>query len=329
MLFDQQIDLGQVCKKDRPRYTAYIALQSAKSGPLNDQRNHILSMWQRFEPYAGRDFVQKFPQETSERYWEMLVGTTLLDAGMNLCPCWKGGTKKWGGLDFKVDLAEGGVLWVECTTFSMGHPEKADAKALNPDSYPPPHFIEEITRRDCERSEIESITYIPGGALENIQLRIATVFENKISHAQKKRVCGSDPVIVAIGNADVPPTIVDDHLGHFLKVSELFLPIRDTGVVDLDSGTVLVEHSELQKGDSPVKKPFVMDNAELVSGVIFSTRSLPNRGVPWDDGLYWIENPWAENTIDLTDTLTALDRIRAERNEEEGIILSCDPSVKA
>src|SRR5579863_8950476 len=44
-------------------------------------RDYCDRLWQRFEPYADAGFVGDFPVHLHQRFWEMYVAVTMLDAG--------------------------------------------------------------------------------------------------------------------------------------------------------------------------------------------------------------------------------------------------------
>lgn len=48
---------------------------------LAEDRAHLEAMWERFEPYADRNFRRAIQDNFVSRYWEMFIGCSLLDAG--------------------------------------------------------------------------------------------------------------------------------------------------------------------------------------------------------------------------------------------------------
>lgn len=99
---------------------AYMNLQSAKGGHAEELRLHCEELWHRFYPFADRNFVEMFAVDIDERYWEMYLGCTLLELGLDLQK-----KRSIAGPDLFV-IHNGQKIWIEATAPSQGQDNHAD-----------------------------------------------------------------------------------------------------------------------------------------------------------------------------------------------------------
>ena len=251
----------------------YKQIRNSNEPFFVDRRIRISAMWKRFEKFADKEFVSRFPYDLSQRYWEMLIGCTLLDCGLLLCEDWAR-RKDGEGLDFKIDGVGGQVLWVEATTCGQGDSSNPNAvRGLNGRS-----------------------SYLGGEQMRQIKLRVANAFSAKIEHIRRavknRKASSSDFFIIAIGGGTVDQIIWHNELSNYDSIISLFLPINETRLINLTSGPIFELEQKMKKiGTSKsVDKPFQMPGSELISGVLFSTGSIMSKSYKWDDEIVFIEN---------------------------------------
>jgi hypothetical protein len=255
------------------------------------RRRHVERLWQRFEPYAERGFIEAFPFHIGERYWEMFVGCSLLDSGLEPCRKWasRGNNK---GLDFKLCLPDGQTLWVEAVACGPGDPLLATD---------PANVVPRIDQYPGGLSKDDDGGYVGGQHLTQLSLRVATAFKSKLKQAGKQ-ASKNDLVVVAIGGGGIDSIIWHDNLPDGLAVASLFCPFRNTNCIDLSKGFVLERAPFIPKVGAckPPSKPFEQEGADLNSGVLFSARSIVSASYQWEDELIWISNYGAARRLELT-----------------------------
>lgn len=138
--------------------------------------------WRRFRPLADEQFPARFPIEFHQRWFEMYVGVTLLDMGLDV-------TAPKPGPDFLVQR-DGVRVWIEAVVPDGGHPMHPDAVSEPPLVLPgaPP-----IAR------------FVPKNAMA---LRIAQAVTRKIGvfdrYRADRRVNRDDACVIAVSVRGVP-----------------------------------------------------------------------------------------------------------------------------
>ena len=64
----------------------YVNIRAGASTGERHMRAALQAMWGIFEPYADPDFRNAFARDPEARFWEMILGYSLLDAGKTLAP---------------------------------------------------------------------------------------------------------------------------------------------------------------------------------------------------------------------------------------------------
>lgn len=77
-------------------------------------RNYCMLLWEKFSPFADRSFSYEFAQNLHQRFWEMYLGSRLLDLGYELQP--RASDK---GPDFHL-IIDNRNVWIEATAPSEG-----------------------------------------------------------------------------------------------------------------------------------------------------------------------------------------------------------------
>lgn len=254
--------------------------------PRNDNaaqcRSYVESLWDRFRGHADGNFVQDFAAHTHQRFWEMYVGVTLLDAGHVI-------HAPKPGPDFGITLA-GRQIWIEAVAATPGASGK-------PDSIPPLDLQAGMARAE----------YVPQ---DKIVLRCTSAISAKFpmqyrQHVQKGIVSPEDCYIVAVNHAETyhyaevgePPYIFRAVLGlgsHFATID------RNTGEL---TGQGVQYRGSLPKatGASVETRLFLSSNSAPISAVIGSVTSI---GTPVHLGQHemgqdfrLVHNPFATNAL--------------------------------
>jgi hypothetical protein len=97
----------------------YRNLRDPPSGNAAMCREYCEHLWSRFYPYADDGFVEDFAVHLHQRFWEMYVGATLLDAGHQI-------TAPKPGPDFRLQLADR-TVWIEAVAATPGKPGQPDS----------------------------------------------------------------------------------------------------------------------------------------------------------------------------------------------------------
>jgi hypothetical protein len=157
----------------------YRNLHDPPSANARTCRDYCEYLWSRFYPYADEGFVQDFPTHLHQRFWEMYLGATLLDAGHSI-------VAPKPGPDFGLTLG-GQRIWIEGVTATPGDVGK-------PDSVP---------RFEPNESGISS-GYVPQ---DQITLRCTTAISAKFPeqyrrHLKRGIIGENDCYIVAVNHAE-------------------------------------------------------------------------------------------------------------------------------
>jgi hypothetical protein len=99
--------------------SGYRSLRDPPSENARVCRDYCGYLWGRFYPYADEGFVQDFPVHLHQRFWEMYLSVTLLDAGHSI-------VAPKPGPDFGLILA-GQRIWIEAVTATPGDAGKPDS----------------------------------------------------------------------------------------------------------------------------------------------------------------------------------------------------------
>ncbi len=192
---------------------AYKNLRQPPSANAAKCRAYIDSLWELFRPYADSHFPQDFAVHTHQRFWEMYVGVSLLDAGHAVI-------SPKPGPDFGVMLA-GRRIWIEAVAATPGEPGKPDS----------------VLQIEPQEGQITS-GYVPQ---DRIVLRCTSAISAKFPaqfqrHLERGIISPDDCYVIAVNHAEVyhfvdvgtPPYILRAVLGlgsHFVTIN------RDTGKV--------------------------------------------------------------------------------------------------
>lgn len=170
----------------------YRALFERRSEICSRARDLCDEHWQRFQQLADREFPARFPFEFQQRWFEMYLGVSLLDMGLDV-------SAPKPGPDLRVQR-NGLTVWFEAVVPHGGAPMHPDAV---PEPPVPPRGAQPIARR------------IP---THEIALRIAQAIRRKIErfdgYRAEGRVDAADACVIAISVRSIPDAWLDltDHL---------------------------------------------------------------------------------------------------------------------
>jgi hypothetical protein len=182
-------------------------------------REYCDYLWSRFFPYADQGFAEDFPVHLHQRFWEMYLGVTLLDAGHSI-------VAPKPGPDFGLTLG-GRRIWIEAVTATPG-------EIGRPDSVP---------RFEPNETGISS-GYVPQ---DQIILRCTTAISAKFpkqywQHVTKGIVGEHDCYVIAVNHAEAyywaevgtPPFMLRAVLGlgsMYVTIDRSTLEIANQGVL--------------------------------------------------------------------------------------------------
>jgi hypothetical protein len=189
---------------------AYRTLFEARSERAAQARKWSEDLWRDFYNLADPQFLERFPFEFHQRWFEMYVGASLRRAGLNV-------EAPKPGPDFCVVL-EGSRIFIEAIAPTGGNPLHADA-------------VPEPNNRDSDGTP--RAIQVPHA---KITLRIADAFRRKADVFDRYRRDGhvgkGDPCIVAINLHDIPHAWADAQEYWFRAlygVGDMFVTLDRTG----------------------------------------------------------------------------------------------------
>jgi hypothetical protein len=224
---------------------AYKNLRDPPSENAAKCRAYCDSLWDRFRPYADAHFPQDFAVHTHQRFWEMYLSATLLDAGhMIIAPK--------PGPDFGL-MQYGRRIWIEAVAATPGALGK-------PDSVP---------QLEPQEGKMTS-GYVPQ---DKIVLRCTSAIAAKFPTQYKKHlelglIHPDDCYVIAVNHAETyhfvdvgtPPYMLRAVLGlgsHFVTIDRTSGEIASQGVqyrgsISKATGTLVETRLFLSSQSAPV-----------------------------------------------------------------------------
>jgi hypothetical protein len=238
---------------------AYQNLCSARSRIEREIRQVLASMWSVYEPYADLDFRQGFARDPEARFWEMYVGTRLLEAGKTLLLT--ANRPRVGGQPDICVIDGARRIWIEAIVPDVGSP--------GPDQ----------VRRPVPLNEGGGVSLAPK---RQIQLRTTSALLTKTRVVEDYLGTGiiepNDVRLVAIGvgrfgiyASEEPPTI----LSAVFPIGEYFVSIDRETLQVVNQGFQSSFHIERQGGEVS-RTAFLSQRYASISGAIWSRISIGN-----------------------------------------------------
>jgi type I restriction enzyme S subunit len=243
---------------------AYRNLFSATKGRGREAREQCEELWRNFRDLSDKNFVDRFPFEFHQRWFEMYLGTTLRDANFDV-------SAPKPGPDFCVTV-DGRQLYIEAIAPEAGHPEHAD------------HVPEPIYK---EADGSPKVSQVPHTL---ITLRLAGAFHRKAGAYNRYRMKGYVPqdaiCIIAINLRDIPhawPDAQEFWIRALYGIGDRFVALDQDGSAAVEGR----QHRELLQGSdghSTEVASLLSGNHADISGVIGSSADAGNiRGPLGDD----------------------------------------------
>jgi len=244
---------------------------------FEDERRFIESLWERYEPYADRQFRTEITFNFHRRYWEMYLACSLMEYGLELTPR---ETEK--GPDLCLQLNKSRV-WIEAVAPSGGQ---------GPDA---------ITRRTLKPGKIEWFS-VPEAKI--ILRYLSSLREKQIKYTAYLKdgtISPTEPYIIAINGRRVPYSIVDDDVPVIVKA---VLPFGQYAVtLDFDKNEIVDQgytyRADVEKANKEkVSTQFFLDPEYAgISGILFSNSDLLNRPRKLGADFIYVHNPMASNRL--------------------------------
>lgn len=241
-------------------------------------RQSVSCMWKKFKPLAGPNFMSDFPRQPDQRYWEMYLGSYLLDQGLEV-------TSKSEGPDFRITRGDK-IIWVEAVTASLGQEGTPDrvpeiiplSEGGGVQAVPRDKMIIRY-RQSLDVKEKKYREYVNDGTVSTDDIKVIAVSRGELRRA------GSD--------GDRLPYIVS---AVFPAGQEFITFDRETG--NVVGGGRHFQPTIAKANGKPVETLFFTDPDHAdISAVIYSSSDIGN--IPRQHGadLIVIHNPLANNPL--------------------------------
>jgi hypothetical protein len=244
---------------------SYRNLFAATKGKAQNAREECEALWRKFHDLADNNFVDRFPYEFHQRWFEMYLGATLRDANLEV-------SAPKPGPDFCV-TSGGRLIYIEAIAPEAGDPLHAD------------HVPEPVYKDADGNVKMSQVPHTP------ITLRLAGAFHKKAGAYNKYRLKGTiakDAVcVIAINLRDIPHAWADDQ-EFWVRA---FYGVGDRYVAFDQDGSAVVEgrhHQELlhgadADGHATEVTSLLNINQADISGVIGSAAGAGNIRMPLGD----------------------------------------------
>ncbi|NJC44725.1 UNVERIFIED_ORG: hypothetical protein FHT06_001964 [Xanthomonas campestris] len=211
------------------------------------------AMWEKYAPYADRNFLSSLRIDFHARFWEMLLCTQLLVAGFEVVK------ESDAGPEFYVTV-NGRRMWIEAVSPKAG---------IGPDAVP-------------------SIEYGPDAAgtvpIDQIVLRITAALREKLLHYQRARASGrisqEDGYIICINPSQVPHAKFGAEPSYpsraLYGVGNLTLSIDPSTGKVMDQFNAYTPEIIKRSGSIVATSPFFGSEEKTCSAVIYSTMDFFN-----------------------------------------------------
>ena len=253
----------------------YINIRDADDGPEAEMHGLIQKLWEAYHPYADSDFCSGLAQDVDGRFWEMLLGYTLLDAGHSLLP--RSERPARGGQPDLCVIEGKKRIWIEAIAPTRGE--------TGP--YQVPELVAGV------------VTNVP---VQETRLRLTSAFWTKYTkytnYIAEGVVAPEDSLVIAISGSRFALQILDEPP---LPLTSLFPVGNEMVTLNRATGEVVGHGFQYQpaidrEGDAIPKTAFTQRDFEVISGVLWSRIGLGNlsRDVR---PLTMVHNPFATSPI--------------------------------
>ena len=163
---------------------AYTNVRAADHQPLIDAKAHCEELWADFKPLADRQFLDRFPFEFHQRWFEMYTAAALKRAGFEV-------HSADAGPDIQTSI-DGRRVWIECVCATCGEPGRPDSvpeRVVTKLGDPPvvtrvPHEKVVLRLRNSLREKADKYTtYLKNGVVKPDDLLVVALNVHAIPHA--------------------------------------------------------------------------------------------------------------------------------------------------
>lgn len=220
-------------------------------------RGYIDGLWQIYRQFADRDFVAEFPRRPEERFWEMYLGCSLLDMGLEL-------RKSDPGPDLLV-IKDDKRIWIEATAPTAGDQDSKDRV---------PEIVPISEGGTAQRVPVEQIIMRYTSAIEEKRRKFAR-------YAERNVVSGEDVCIIAVSGAHLAPRGgYGDTIPYIARAvypfGHAYVGFDSKSLAVVDQGYTLRESIQKHSGISIPTTAFVSREYERIAGVIFGPNGIGN-----------------------------------------------------
>lgn len=279
-LFDENLgsasnrrELSVLKQKYQQYDPVYVAVSTMTTRP--EFRELLENIWEQYEPYADTNFIKEFKKQFSQRSWELYLGSTLLNRGLDL--------EKHSniGPDLKIH-SELGDIWIEAISV-----EKGGGNDKVPD-------IENGVWTDVPEEKM--LLRLASGLTEKYR-KYETYVKNKV-------ISPNDPFVIAIDRSSLEH--VDPQVPLILKclfaIGHQVLYLKRNKPVAQSEGSNWSARDKINKiSGSNVEMLMFRDKTfEGVSAVIYSDKNIlnsPRDREKMGDNLTIAYNPFAKSPL--------------------------------
>lgn len=167
--------LAELKKKFNHYDPIYVA--SAAISSRTKFREWLETLWEKYEPYADKNFIDEFKKQFTQRAWELHLGSTLLNRGYIL------ESKTPSGPDFKISHKDINI-WIEAIAVKKGYGK---------DKVPDLEAEGEIVVIDVPEKEM--------------MMRLTSALKEKyrkyLQYLENGQIKETDPFVIAIDRSDL------------------------------------------------------------------------------------------------------------------------------
>lgn len=253
------------------------AQTAERLAPRPEDRRFLEGLWQRYEPFAERDFGQKFRTQTQQHFWEMYLTVALLRQQKSVVIQQSPKSGRCGP-DVKVNDGEK-VIWIEAIAVQHGSGIRA------------------VPRREVPDDGSVVVGYVPDDAMT---LRYTAALKEKFEKFEvyaNKRVIGSEDVCVIglnAGELDYRYTELD-----YPRVLQALFPIGKYAV-SINPETMQTIHEGYQTREQIGSVPttfFTTSKHSMISALLFSYSDIYNPPAVNGNDFVIVHNPFATNPL--------------------------------
>lgn len=254
----------------------YCAIKDEINPRCKEAKIFVEALWKKSHSYIDPDVLAELPIQFHQRFWEIYLAASLLEAGLNLEH-----SIGRNGADICIKANDESRIWVEAVTASPGQGNDA-----------------------VQEAELRVVRDVPD---DQIKLRLLNAFSEKSRKYKRYRdrnwVSATEPYIIAINAAQVPSARLEREIPRIVRS---LLPFGHQ-VLHLDRKTMEIQGSSHNYQGAVIKtsgteiETTSFLNAEYsgISAVIYSCIDAFNYPSEISRALLLFHNPLALNPVPL------------------------------